>query len=926
MDSLLSMGFPEDVAVLAVTDSEHLDEQVETAMFLNDFCKKPRRLLQGEGFVYTFIGSMVEYDHNFAVVKDYDPSIESVCIQSYTESPWHRQWVALHDPLLEFRHIKHNSRIVPKIPTVLWKRSLGRIKLPMNIFEYIHDIEIQWKYHHMARFPNYASPIWHAIYKCTSNEPHQFRITPSGPEKVAAIHTSSIFWKRNEVKSKLELFCCKYKKTFDEMVRSQDFMTAADKEQFMKLLNYFTDTRRYMVEERDAWESQCVPFLYMQFIEINNEYATCELFIHNESFHIKDQSVYRYLKYIQVYMQDLPSARIAEEMTQTLLLQSMNQRSKMLKDVPEGLQRHQALAYSWMVKRETKAKTPMNHIGYFKKSWSDGFTCYESIWGEYLQNLPGSYDVHGGILALPIGSGKTAVCCHLVQNYPGKTLILCPKTLVSVWQEEFKKHADKTETSVFAARKKITGQVVIASYNNVNYSLQRLKDIRWSRIICDEIHTFKNSTCNTIKGIAEIPATNRWCVTATPVQEPIHAIESLMCTLRIPIFLKNKRLVKQIQEIKDPRVKYEMYENVYHLLGKISYYKKSIFEYSVNYSVAEVVMPSEWRVLYNAFITENEFRKSSRAFFMNMRSMTNHPSLVPLYRYGSLTDSDCVEMANRDDLLLSLTDSSSFEKDVKETIVHGGKCCICLDDLVCPTITDCKHIFCKECIQQNYEYRKECPQCRHPIQKLQEIVTETVEQKDMVTINMNNLRYRVDRKLYNLYQKSMQHHPKIDALIFMLLRSSEKTIVFTNVTKMLSHIECRLMEEKIPFCIIRGTQKASIRAQMIQRFQNDPNIKVFLLTHKTAAEGLTLTAASRIVFMEPCSNKEVFQQSLGRVRRMGQTKTIQCTTIIAKDTIDSVIYQETEAHHKSITDHKKLFHGADCESFAIYRREGNNTT
>ena len=61
-------------------------------------------------------------------------------------------------------------------------------------------------------------------------------------------------------------------------------------------------------------------------------------------------------------------------------------------------------------------------------------------------------------------------------------------------------------------------------------------------------------------------------------------------------FLKNKRLVKQIQEIKDPRVKYEMYENVYHLIGKISYYKKSIFEYSVNYSVAEVVMPSEWRV------------------------------------------------------------------------------------------------------------------------------------------------------------------------------------------------------------------------------------------------------------------------------------------------------------------------------------------
>ena len=113
-----------------------------------------------------------------------------------------------------------------------------------------------------------------------------------------------------------------------------------------------------------------------------------------------------------------------------------------------------------------------------------------------------------------------------------------------------------------------------------------------------------------------------------------------------------------------------------------------------------------------------------------------------------------------------------------------------------------------------------------PDTKLQEIVTETVEQKDMVTINMNNLRYRVDRNSI-ICTRNQCIYPKIDALIFMLLRSSEKTIVFTNVTKMLSHIECRLMEEKIPFVSSEVRKKLRYVPKRFNAFKTIPIRKYF---------------------------------------------------------------------------------------------------
>ena len=61
--------------------------------------------------------------------------------------------------------------------------------------------------------------------------------------------------------------------------------------------------------------------------------------------------------------------------------------------------------------------------------------------------------------------------------------------------------------------------------------------------------------------------------------------------------------------------------------------------------------------------------------------------------------------------------NSKYDAEVIETLfnIQGTQCAVCLETVENPTITTCKHIFCKKCIYQSLKHRKECPCCRKEI-------------------------------------------------------------------------------------------------------------------------------------------------------------------------------------------------------------------
>ena len=94
----------------------------------------------------------------------------------------------------------------------------------------------------------------------------------------------------------------------------------------------------------------------------------------------------------------------------------------------------------------------------------------------------------------------------------------------------------------------------------------------------------------------------------------------------------------------------------------------------------------------------------------------------------------------------------------------------------------------------------------------------------------------------------------------------------------------------------RSALRASLvrqeRHARVKRFQEDAAYSVFLLTSQVGGLGLTLTAADRVVLLEPSWNPSVDNQSVDRACRLGQTKDVLVYRLVTCGTIEDKVYQK----------------------------------
>jgi non-specific serine/threonine protein kinase len=111
---------------------------------------------------------------------------------------------------------------------------------------------------------------------------------------------------------------------------------------------------------------------------------------------------------------------------------------------------------------------------------------------------------------------------------------------------------------------------------------------------------------------------------------------------------------------------------------------------------------------------------------------------------------------------------------------------------------------------------------------------------------------------------------------------------------MLALIKQKLTELNIKFEYFDGSTSAPDREKAIQSFQNDDEVRVFLISLKAGGVGLNLTAADYVYIVDPWWNPAVEQQAIDRTHRIGQTKNIFAYRMICKDTIEDKIMQLQE--------------------------------
>ena len=117
--------------------------------------------------------------------------------------------------------------------------------------------------------------------------------------------------------------------------------------------------------------------------------------------------------------------------------------------------------------------------------------------------------------------------------------------------------------------------------------------------------------------------------------------------------------------------------------------------------------------------------------------------------------------------------------------------------------------------------------------------------------------------------------------------AGEKIILFTH----LREVQQQLKSFFPAAVTIFGDDDMATRQRNVDAFQNDPRVQVIICSIKAAGVGLTLTASSRVAFVELPWHPADCEQCEDRAHRIGQTDSVQCTYFLGQDTIDEDIYK-----------------------------------
>jgi len=136
--------------------------------------------------------------------------------------------------------------------------------------------------------------------------------------------------------------------------------------------------------------------------------------------------------------------------------------------------------------------------------------------------------------------------------------------------------------------------------------------------------------------------------------------------------------------------------------------------------------------------------------------------------------------------------------------------------------------------------------------------------------------------------KEFKDNPKMDDLLELLEQIEGKAIIWANYVHNIESITNKLKDIYGESSVVNiyGDVSAEKRKEAVHRFQNDDSCKFFVGNLSTGGFGITLTAASYVIYYSNNYSYEVRLQSEDRAHRIGQKKNVTYIDIVARDSID----------------------------------------
>lgn len=127
--------------------------------------------------------------------------------------------------------------------------------------------------------------------------------------------------------------------------------------------------------------------------------------------------------------------------------------------------------------------------------------------------------------------------------------------------------------------------------------------------------------------------------------------------------------------------------------------------------------------------------------------------------------------------------------------------------------------------------------------------------------------------------------------IITCIKNGEKVLVFSQFVKMLDIIAIELDNININYYTLTGKTPKEQRQKLVNHYNSNDDVNVFLISLKAGGTGLNLTSANNVIITDPWWNKSVENQAADRVHRIGQTQDVEIKRFITKETIESRIME-----------------------------------
>lgn len=234
-------------------------------------------------------------------------------------------------------------------------------------------------------------------------------------------------------------------------------------------------------------------------------------------------------------------------------------------------------------------------------------------------------------------------------------------------------------------------------------------------------------------------------------------------------------------------------------------------------------------------------------------------------------------------------------------------CTVCAQPPDTPWITDCKHVYCKLCLDDMIHAAAmkgvdtaPCASCGHAMsaEPLEEVgprddLNPARDEDAPMPPKPDDMDNWLDLKGEVLPStKTIAAKTQILNWLDPLYGGdpTNKIIIYTqwlNMVKVLSKV-CET--ERWGHTTLGGHLTPKARTKNIKDFQDNETTKILISTLKCGGVGLNLTAASRVIMIDPWWNEAVEQQAFGRVYRIGQSRETPITNLRIKDSIDDRIF------------------------------------